>query len=43
MDKIREYIFALMIVSVSCAAVNMLAPEEGKISKYVHFLVPPDK
>lgn len=39
MGRIREYIFSLMIVSISCAAVNMLAPEGGKLSRYVHFLV----
>ncbi|MBE6686952.1 MAG: hypothetical protein E7591_06935 [Ruminococcaceae bacterium] len=39
MGRLKEYIFSLMIVSVSCAAVNMLAPDNSKLSKYVHFLV----
>ena len=39
MEKIREYIFSIMIVSLSGAAVNMLAPENSNLSKYVHFLI----
>ncbi|MBR5514623.1 MAG: stage III sporulation protein AF [Clostridia bacterium] len=38
MGIIREYVFSIMIVSVSCAAVNMLTPENSGLSRYVHFL-----
>ena len=39
MTSIREYIFSLMIISISCAAVNMLTADNSSVSKYVRFLV----
>lgn len=38
MQSVKEYVFSLMVVSVSCAALNILAPEKGNLSKYVHFI-----
>ena len=39
MIEIREFIFSLLIVSVSGATVTMFLPENTKTAKYLHFLV----
>ncbi|MBE6574557.1 MAG: hypothetical protein E7652_09245 [Ruminococcaceae bacterium] len=38
MQGIREYVFSIMVITISSAALNMLAPEGKSISKYLHFL-----
>lgn len=39
MDGLKSYIFSIMIVSVTAAAINILAPEKGDIPKYMQFLL----
>lgn len=39
MNAVKEYIFSLMIISVSCGAVSMLAPEGTRLNNYVRFLI----
>lgn len=38
MTEIKSFIFNLLIIGVSCAAVNYLAPSNEKLSKYIHYL-----
>ena len=37
MQTVKEYIFSLMIIAFSCAIVEILAPEDKGISRYLHF------
>lgn len=37
MQKIKEYIFSLMIIAFSCAIIELLSPENKGMSKYLHF------
>lgn len=37
-QAVKEYVFSIMIVSISCAALNILTPEGSGTSKYVHFI-----
>lgn len=39
MQVIKEYIFSLMIISIGCGAVSMLAPEGTKLKGYIKFLI----
>lgn len=39
MSQIREFVFSILVISVSGAAVTMFLPENSKTVKYVHFLV----
>ncbi len=39
MQAVKEYIFSLMIISVSCGAVSMLAPEGSQLKNYIKFLI----
>ncbi len=38
MNAVREFVFSIMIVSVVAAAINMLAPDNSSVSRYVHFI-----
>ncbi|MBR4881691.1 MAG: hypothetical protein IKU19_07135 [Clostridia bacterium] len=39
MEGIREFVYSILIVSVSGAVITMFAPENPGISKYLRFLV----
>ncbi len=39
MEAVREFVYSVLIVSVSGAIISMFAPENHRVSKYLNFLV----
>ncbi len=39
MEAIREFVYSILVISVSGAAITMLAPENSSVSKHLRFLV----
>ena len=39
MEGVCEFVYSVLVVSVSGAAVTMFAPDDNGVSKYIHFLV----
>ena len=39
MSGVRDFVYSLLIVSVSCSVVTMIMPENPRVSKYLNFLI----
>lgn len=39
MSGVRDFVYSLLIVSVSCSVVTMIMPENPRVSKYLYFLI----
>lgn len=39
MSGVRDFVYSLLIVSVSCSVVTMIMPENQRVSKYLNFLI----